>query len=71
MVTVAMHRLPPAVKILGELLKFCRDEWVAADDGSSWSPAFRRWQVAGNAWVEAHSDSELGDMLDESALKCG
>jgi hypothetical protein len=28
-VTVAMHRLPPAVKILGELLRFCRDEWVA------------------------------------------
>jgi hypothetical protein len=28
-VTVAMHRLPPAVKIPGELLKFCPDEWVA------------------------------------------
>ena len=64
MVTVAIHHLPPAVKIPGELLKFCRDEWVAAGDGSSWSPALRRWQVAGNAWVETYPDSELGDMLD-------
>lgn len=26
---VAMHRLPPAVKILCELFRFRRDEWVA------------------------------------------
>jgi hypothetical protein len=30
---VAMHRLPPAVKIPAELLTFCREEWVAPDDG--------------------------------------
>ena len=64
MVTVAMHRLPPAVKIPAELLTFRREEWMAPDDGSSWGPAFRRWQVARHAWVEAHPDSQLGDMLD-------
>ena len=61
---VAMHRLPPAVKIPAELLTFRREEWMAPDDGSSWGPAFRRWQVARHAWVEAHPDSQLGDMLD-------
>ena len=64
MVTVAMHRLPPAVKIPAELLTFCREEWVAPDDGTSWALPFRRWQVARHAWVETHPDSELGDLLD-------
>jgi hypothetical protein len=59
-----MHRLPPAVKIPAELLTFCREEWVAPDDGTSWALPFRRWQVARHAWVEAHPDSELGDMFD-------
>jgi hypothetical protein len=61
---VAMHRLPPAVKMPAELLAFRRDEWAAPDDGTSWALPFRRWQVARHAWVETHPDSELGDMLD-------
>ena len=28
---MAVHRLPPAVKILGELLRFCREEWVRGE----------------------------------------
>ena len=59
-----MHRLPPAVKIPGELLTFHRAEWAAPDDGSSWALPFWRWQLARHAWVETHPDSELGDMLD-------
>lgn len=59
-----MHRRPPAVKIPGELLSFCREEWVAPDDGTSWGVPFRRWQLAGHAWVETHPDSVLGDPLD-------
>jgi hypothetical protein len=72
---VAMHRLPPAVKIPGELLEFSREEWAAPDDGTSWGLPFRRWQVARHAWVETHPDSILGDMLDairaEAQLKRG
>jgi hypothetical protein len=61
---VATHRLPPAAKIPGELLTFRLEEWAAPGDEGSWSPAFRRWQVARHAWVGTHPDSELGDMLD-------
>ena len=42
---------------------FRREEWAAPGDGGLCS-LFRRWQVARHAWVEAHPDSELGDMLD-------
>jgi hypothetical protein len=61
---VAMHRRPPDVKIPAELLTFCREEWVAPDDGASWALPFRRWQIARHAWVKACPDSELGDMGD-------
>jgi hypothetical protein len=59
-----MHRLPPAVKIPGQLLEFRFEEWAAPDDGPSWAPVFRRWQLARHAWVQTHPNSELGDMLD-------
>jgi hypothetical protein len=59
-----MHRKPADVKTPAELVTFCREEWVAPDDGVSWGLPFRRWQVARHAWVKAYPDSELGDMLD-------
>jgi hypothetical protein len=64
MVTLAMRRLPPDVKTPAELVTFRVEEWAATDDEGAWGPAFRRSQVARHAWVEAHPDSELGDMLD-------
>jgi hypothetical protein len=51
-VTVAMHRLPPAVKILGELLTFSREE-LAPDDGSSWGLRFGVGRLRGMARVES------------------
>jgi hypothetical protein len=48
---VAMHRLPPAVKIPAELLKFCREGWVAPMGrlgllrfGVGRLPAMRGWK---------------------------
>jgi hypothetical protein len=40
MVTVAMHRLPPAVKIPAELLTFRREEWMAPMMGCLGGPRF-------------------------------
>jgi hypothetical protein len=69
-VTVAMHRLPPAVKIPAKLLRFRREEWMAPDDRASWGYRFGVVTLHG-MHRSKHIHSELGDMLDESALKCG
>lgn len=62
--TVAVHRLPPAVKIPGELFKFCREEWVAPMMGRLGLLRFGVGRLRGMRGWKAHPDSELGDMLD-------
>jgi hypothetical protein len=59
-----MHRKPLGVKTPAELFEFDPAEWAAPDDDGSWRTPFTRWKAARHAWVEAHSDTPLGDMLD-------